>query len=96
MPVAASRQSTCKALDGVGEVFARRELRRICADAAAAGDAHGDVVEKTAIIVAERRNYDSRAAIRFLERTLPASRLLSIDTATIDADEVARRVCDWI
>ena len=84
------------ALDGVGEVFSPPELYRICADAVAADHADGDVVEKTAIIIAERRSYDSRAAVGFLERTLSASRLLSIDTTTIDAAEVARRVCDWI
>ncbi|RME79028.1 MAG: ATPase [Chloroflexi bacterium] len=51
---------------------------------------------RLAIIIEERKNYDSTAARGFLTDALPPHRVLVIDTAGHPASAVARQIADWL
>lgn len=55
-----------------------------------------EIIQKAAIIVAERLNYDSQAAASFLNDTLPPERLVMFDTAAQPAQAVVERIAGWL
>jgi len=77
-------------------VFNEEELRQIAKTARAAGLSTDTVVEKAAIIVEERRNYDPDTARVHLIHTLPPERVLVIDTTADSAAAVARQAAEWL
>lgn len=83
-------------LPGVDAVFSRDDIRRIASATAEAPGELETVLQKAAIILEERRNYDSRRAADFLERQLPQERWLRVDTAELDIGSVARLILDWL
>lgn len=79
-----------RALPNIDQVFDAAQVARLAALAPA-----DQVVKQVAIVVAERRNYDPDEARRYLERHLPADRLLAIDTTRDDPATVAGRIAAW-
>lgn len=77
-------------------IFDEEELRQIARMARAAQISPDTVVETATIIVAERRNYDSRAARVHLSHTLSPTQVLVIDTATQPPEAIARQIRDWV
>ncbi len=55
-----------------------------------------EVVQKVAIIVTERQNYDSNIARVYLSQNLPPNRALVIDTAARAAEVAAGRIAVWL
>jgi len=83
-------------LEGIDTVFSEAELSALVESPEIRAHPVGTIVEKAAILVEERRNYDSRRALAALESLLPASRLLSLDTARLDGGQVASRIVSWV
>lgn len=84
------------AIAGIDAVFSVQELREIARTAQAEGWLPDDVLKKAAVIVEERRNYDSQAARDYLSGTLPPAQLLVIDTAAQPAAAIAAEVAQWL
>jgi hypothetical protein len=84
------------AVSGVETVFSQAQLQQITTAAQSAQIPLDEVVQKISIIVKERRNYDSGAARDYLVQTLPAERVLVVDTSIHLADEVAGKVVEWL
>ena len=83
-------------IPNVDAVFDEAELRQISRIARANERSIDDVVKKAAIIVEERRNYDSNAARVHLSSTLPPHRVMVVDTAAHPAEEIAVQVGEWV
>lgn len=81
-------------IEGVSQVFTPAELERIAA-LAEQGFAPAEVLAKAKIVVTERRHYDPEAAAGFLA-TLPAHRVLELDTLRLGPAEVAARIGEWV
>lgn len=81
-------------IEGVSKVFMPTELERIAA-LAGEGFTPADVLAKAKIVVTERRHYDPDAAARFLA-TLPARRVLELDTLKLGPAEIAARIGEWL
>lgn len=84
------------AVPEVETVFTPAQLRQIAGLAGSGQFTVAEVVKKVAIIVEERRNYDSTAARRYLAQTLPHSRALVVDTAARPVEDVARTAAQWL
>lgn len=80
---------------GLEAVVSPEEASAVLALAEAAGSSLQDVAEKAAILVAEARNYDPKAAISTLAETLPAAQLLVVDTSVEEPARVAERIAAW-
>lgn len=85
-----------KGLPNIETVFGDEQLQQIVTAAAAAQIRLSEVLQKAAIIVKERHNYDSGAARDYLVRTLPPRRVLVVDTSTCSAGETAGKVVEWL
>ncbi len=99
VPGSLSSQNSMAALSAVPHVeavFSGAQLQQIATAARAAQIPVDEVVQKVSIIVTERRNYDSSTARVYLARTLPAQRVLVVDTASHSTDEVAKKVAEWL
>lgn len=82
-----------RAIAGFGEVFDADDL----APAALREDLDPDALVTAAqIIVEEQRNYDSAAAIGFLETHLEPERLRIVDTEATRPGEAVERVLAWL
>ena len=80
-------------LPGAAAVFAPGELAYL-----AALEPHfapAEILAKTRIVLSERQHYDPAAAREYL-LSLPAGRVLDLDTAALTPGEVARRIGDWL
>lgn len=84
------------AIAGIDAVFSAEELREIARTAQTEGWFADDVLKKAAVIVEERRNYDSQAARDYLSGALPPAQLLVIDTAAQPAAAIAAQVAEWL
>lgn len=84
------------AIAGIETVFTAADLREIERLARAEGWLPDDVLKKAAVIIEERRNYDSRAARDYLTRALPPQQLLVVDSAAQPADAIAAQVTRWL
>ncbi len=96
LPVQADMLAAVQAVPAIEAIFDAVQLQQICRQAAAAQIPAETVVEKAAIIVKERRNYDSHAARVFLTRNLPATQALVLDTAAHSAETIARQIIEWL
>ena len=83
-------------IPNIDAVFTQEQLRQISRIARAAHLSINDVVKKAAIIVEERRNYDSSAARVFLTRTLPGRQVLVIDTENSSPSQIANQINVWL
>jgi hypothetical protein len=54
------------------------------------------VLEKAAIIVEERRHYDSHQAFDYLIRTLPPEQILALNTTSQPAEAIANQIATWL
>ncbi|WP_293909554.1 ATPase [Deinococcus sp.] len=82
------------ALDGIEAVFSppqRLELAGLVGE----GHTPAEIVAKTRIVLSERRHYDPAAAGAYLAG-LDARRVLDLDTAALDPQQVAKRLRDWL
>lgn len=90
-------QDTLTALQAIPEierVFTSNDLQRI--SRITADLAVDKVIEKAAIIVKERQNYDSQAARAYLLQKLPANRCLVVDTAIDSPAAVVKQIKKWL
>ena len=83
-------------IPNIDAIFDEAELRQISRVARANQRSIDDVVKKAAIIVEERRNYDSNTARVHLSSTLPPHRVMVVDTAAHTAEEIAVQVGEWV
>ena len=81
------------AIPAAADVF---DLDSIAAWAARKGVDPADLARAASIIVEEQRNYDSRAARRFLAERLPPARFLPVDTDERSQAEVSATVRSWL
>jgi hypothetical protein len=88
--------SRLAAIPNVETVFNPEALNQIARIAQNNQELDEEIIQKASIIVAERHNYDSRAAGSFLSDTLPPERLLMIDTAAQPAHIVVERIAGWL
>lgn len=79
-------------IDGVFDAAARIQLARLPTRLGLSAE---DLLQKVSIIVTERQNYDSQAALAFLQ-TLPAMRRLVVDTALMPPETVAAEIAAWL
>lgn len=84
------------AITHIETVFNPAELNQIARLAQTDEALEEEIIQKAAIIVAERLNYDSQAAASFLSDTLPPERLVVIDTAAQPAQAVVERLAGWL
>jgi len=99
LPNAAAGQDFVTALAAITDidaVFSAGELPQIARLAQANGYTPAEVAKKAAIIVEERRHYDSQAALTHLTQILPPAQLLVVDTAHQTAGNVAAQVTRWL
>jgi len=92
-------QDLIAALTGIPHwevVFTPQQLQEIAAAVQNAQLPGEDVGQKVSIIVKERHNYDSAAALNFLSQELPPHRLLVVDTAAEPPEAIARRLAGWL
>jgi hypothetical protein len=85
-----------RGVDDIEQVLSAEEQAQIIRLADASGIAPAEVAQKAAIIVKERRNYDSRAARDFLTRALPPEQVLVINTSQFPPQAVTARVQHWL
>lgn len=80
-------------IGGVTAVFDPEEIAML-----ATNDALdvADLIRAVRIIVEEQRNYDSGAAMRWLDAHLSAGRYLSVSTDALGPSEVTHRVLAWL
>jgi dephospho-CoA kinase len=88
--------SALAAIANIETVFNQSQLEQIARFAQTAQLTVEEVAKKVAIIVEERRNYDSNMARIYLSHTMPPNRVLVIDTAYHWANAVARRMAHWL
>ena len=81
---------------GLEAIFNKAQVRQLAASAEASRLSIAELLQKVSIIVEERRNYDPDAARQHLLDTLPAGRVLVVDTAAYPAQAVANQVADWL
>ena len=81
-------------IEGLSGVFTPAEIEQIAA-LPELGHPPDEVLAKARIVVAERRHYDPQAAAAFLA-TLPAARVLDLDTLRLNPAEVAARIAEWL
>lgn len=96
VPVNAGLLAALQAVPQIEAVFDEAQLRQIALDTTAAQIPAEEVIEKTAIIIKERRNYDSQATRSYLAQALPPAQVLVLDTSTQTAQGIARRVAEWL
>jgi hypothetical protein len=96
VPLKADLRRTLQSVPHIEAVFDETQIQQIALDAAAAHIPAEQVLAKAAIIIKERRNYDSNAARSYLVHALPASQVLGLDTSTQTAQEATRRVVEWL
>ena len=84
------------AIPDIEAIFSEEELQQISRTARAARRTIDEVVKKTAIIVEERRNYDSRAARVHLTHHLPEDQHLVVDTENQTPQVIAKTVKAWL
>jgi hypothetical protein len=84
------------AVPNVEAVFNEEQLQQIAKGARLAQIPVDEVVQKITIIVKERHNYDSNTARVYLSHTLPAAKVLVVDTAIHSPHTVAERVAAWL
>lgn len=90
-------QDLVGALQAVPEIELVFTLQQLSQIAQAVGDHPAeDILKKVAIIVEERRNYDSRVARDYLVQSLPPRQLLVIDTTTMPPEEVVAQIRQWV
>ena len=82
-----------RAIPAAADVF---DLDRLAAWAAREGVGAADLARAASIIVEEQRNYDNRAARRFLAERLSAERFLPVDTDDRSQAEVSATVLSWL
>ena len=85
-----------KAIPHLEAIFSEEQQMQIAGSTRKAGYSVDEVVQKLSIIVEERRNYDSNAAIVYLGDALPSQQVLVVDTAAVSAVEAAERVRAWL
>ena len=83
-----------QAVPNIEVVFSREQLRHIVQTAA--NIPPDEVIKKAAIIITERRNYDSHAAGEYLTNSLPSGRVAVVNTATQSPDAVTASIKDWL
>ncbi len=83
-------------LEGIERVFGVEMIQQICSDPDLRGLDPQTILQKVAIIVQERRHYDSAEAARFLQDSLPARRYLGLDTDELGPHEVAAAIAEWV
>lgn len=92
-PVERDARERLRAIEGLADVFDLDELTH----AATRGGVDLDALESAARIIAEeQRNYDSAAAIGFLEAHVPPTRRRIVDTEIVAPGETADRVLAWL
>lgn len=89
-------ESLVAAVPGLDAVVPGEDLDRLLRSPALARVAFDEIASKAAILVAEARSYDPRAAGRLLESRLGPERRLLVDTSTTAPDEVVERVVAWL
>jgi hypothetical protein len=85
-----------KTIPHLEAIFSEEQQHQIARSTRRAGYSVDEVVQKLSIIVEERRNYDSHAAIVYLCDALPSQRVLVVDTAETPAAEAAEQVQAWL
>ncbi len=88
--------SALQNIPGVDMTFKPEQLGQIAHMSQTAQLDPAEVIKKVSIIVEERRNYDSRAALAYLLNTLPPGRVLVVDTAAYPARVVAQQIAAWL
>ena len=78
----------------VASVFTPADLGELLA-LVAEGYTPAEILAKTRIVLTERRHYDPAAAGAYLA-TLGARRVLDLDTAALDPQQVAARLAAWL
>lgn len=84
------------AVPNIEAVFSEEQLQQIAKGCRLAQIPADEVIQKISIIVKERRNYDSNTARVHLVHTLPAQRVLVVDTATHSPPAVAQKIAVWL
>jgi len=87
-------QTRLRAIPDIENVFTGSQLVQIAR--LAAQTSAGELLKKAAIIVEERRNYDSGAARDYLATHLSAQKRLVVDTAHLPPQIVTRQIIDWL
>jgi broad-specificity NMP kinase len=84
------------AIPNIEAIFSEEQLHQIAKSTRSAQIPIDEVIQKVSIIVKERHNYDSNTARVYLTHTLPAQRVLVLNTATLSAHAVAQRMAKWL
>jgi hypothetical protein len=93
LPLDQDLMAALQSVPGIGLIFNEDELRQIAGLSHAA--APETVIQKAAIIVEERRNYDSSAARIYLTNALPPEQVLVLDTTALAPPQVAASIAQW-
>ncbi|MDM8521168.1 AAA family ATPase [Anaerolineales bacterium HSG6] len=85
-----------QAVPGINEVFNEAELTQLANLLHSHDLTLDEIIKKASIIVKERRNYDSQAALNYLQTQNQSELALVVDTAANLPDQVAAQIAAWL